>query len=31
MWVARRELSIKEAVLEHKDTMVAAEELKVNP
>jgi hypothetical protein len=25
MWVAQRELSMKEAVLEHKDKMVAAE------
>ena len=28
MWVAQRELNMKEAVLEHKDKMVAAEELK---
>lgn len=30
MWVAQRELNMKEAVLEHKDKMVAAEELKVD-
>ena len=28
MWVAQRELNMKEAVLEHKDRMVAAEEMK---